>query len=201
VNLIHAGLEARISTLEGDIVKRTQKTPVQIDKEMMREMKKKKQHYDSEIGKLVKAFNNFIDDYLAPMLAAEELGGPIVGDVLDIDEDMLEAGFSAQGKVKRSKRPMNEDKRQRRINEIWAARPAGDGPRDETQEAGAEMRELTEQLLNSVVEAEGGRSGVYVDLERESAAARFLVRSKVAQFHPRDARKLRLIDFGGELDD
>jgi len=167
----------------------------------MLEMKKKKQHYDSETGKLVKAFNNFIDDYLAPMLAAEELGGPIVGDVLDIDEDMLEAGFSTQGKVKRSKRPMNEDKRQRRIDEIWGTRPAGDGPRNETQEAGVEMRELTEQLLNSVVEAEGGGPGVYVDLERESAAARFLVRSKVAQFHPRDARKLRLIDFGGELDD
>jgi hypothetical protein len=28
-----------------------------------------------------------------------------------------------------------------------------------------------------------------------------LVRAKVAQFHPKDARRLRLIDFGRELDD
>lgn len=200
-NLIQAELEARISTLQAEILDRTQKSPGQITKEIIREMKQKKQHYDSETGKLVKAFNKFIDDYLAPMLAAEELGGPIVGEVLDVDEDMLEAGFSSQGKVRRSKRGMNEDKRQRRIDEIWGVRSAGDEPRDEKQAAGAEMRELTEQLLNSVVEAEGAGSGAYVDLERESAAARFLVRSKVAQFHPRNAKKLRLIDFGGELDD
>jgi hypothetical protein len=55
--------------------------------------------------------------------------------------------------------------------------------------------------LNNLVEADGKGPGVYVDLPRESAAARFLVRSKCAQFHPKDARKLRLIDFGGEIDD
>lgn len=200
-NLIQAGLEARISTLQGEIIERTQKSPAQIAKEMIRELKKKKQHYDTETGKLVRAFNDFVTDYLAPMLAAEELGGPIVGDLLDVNEDMLEAGFSSQGKVKRSKRGMNGDKRQRRINEIWGAQSTGDEPRDEKDAAAVEMRELTEQLLNSVVEGEGSGPGVYVDLERESAAARFLVRSKVAQFHPRDARKLRLIDFGGEFDD
>jgi hypothetical protein len=200
-NLIQAGLEARISTLQGEIVEHTQKSPGQVAQEMIREMKKKKQNYDSDTGKLVKAFNSFIDEYLGPMLAAEELGGPIAGYVLDVDEAMLQAGFSTQGKVKRSKRGVNEDKRQRRIDEIWGARDAGDKPRDEKEEAAMEMRELTEQLLNSVVEADGSGPGVYVDIERESAAARFLVRSKVAQFHPKDARKLRLIDFGGELDD
>lgn len=100
---------------------------------------------------------------------------------------------------------MNEDKRQRRIDQIWGTRPLQDAqpqePWNEQRAAAAEMRELTEQLLNSLVEAGEGGSGSYVELARESAAARFLVRSKVAQFHPRDARKLRLIDFGHELDD
>lgn len=171
---------------------------------MIRDVKKKKLHYDRETGKLVKAFNRFIDEHLAPMLAAEELGGPIVGEVLDIDEEMLEAGFNAQGKVKRTKNGVTEDKRQRRIDEIWGPGPEGSGkgkePWDEKHAAAAEMRELTEQLLNSLVEAEGGGTGAYVELERESAAARFLVRSKVAQFHPKDAKRLRLVDFGGDLE-
>jgi hypothetical protein len=189
--------------LQEDIEKRTQRSPSQIAKEMISEMKKKKKHYDGETSRLVKAFNTFIEDHLAAMLAVEELGGPIVGQVLDVDEELLEGGFSAHGKPKKAK--PNEDKGQRRIDEIWGPRPEDDGrskvPWDEKRAAAAEMRELTELLLNNLVEADGKGPGVYVDLPRESAAARFLVRSKCAQFHPRDARKLRLIDFGGEIDD
>jgi len=196
-------LEARISSLRDQIEERMQKSPGQMAKDMIREIKKKQTYYDAETGKLVKAFNGFIDDHLAPMLAVEELGGPIVGDVLDVDEDMLEGEFSTQGKGKKVK--PSEDKRQRRIDEIWGPRPEDDGPNkepwDEKRAAAAEMRELTEQLLNSLVDAEGNGPGTYVELQRESAAARFLVRSKVAQFHPKDARKLRLIDFGGDIDD
>ena len=168
-------------------------------------MKNKKNYYDRETGKLVKVFNGFIDEHLAPMLAAEELGGPIVGESLDIDEDMLEGGFTSKGKAKRSQDGVSEDKRQRRIDEIWGPRPEESGktkePWDEKRAAAAEMRELTEQLLNSLVEADRSGPGAYVELERESAAARFLVRSKVAQFHPKEARKLRLIDFGRDIED
>jgi hypothetical protein len=201
--LIQTEIQARIESLQGQIEERTQKSPGQIAKDMIREMKKKKTYYDSETGKLVKSFNAFIDDYLAPMLAVEELGGPIVGGMLDVDEEMLGGVFSTQGKQKKVK--PNEDKRQRRIDQIWGPRPAEDGqtmePWDEKRAAAAEMRELTEQLLNSLVDADGTGPGAYVELQRESAAARFLVRSKVAQFHPKDARKLRLVDFGGEIED
>jgi len=200
--LIQTDIQARIESLKGQIEERTQKSPGQIAKDMIREMKKKKTYYDSETGKLVKLFNGFIDDYLAPMLAVEELGGPIVGEMLDVNEEILGGVFSTQGKQKKTK--PNEDKRQRRIDQIWGPRPE-DGqtkePWDEKRAAAAEMRELTEQLLNSLVDAEGTGPGAYVELQRESAAARFLVRSKVAQFHPKDARKLRLVDFGGEIDD
>lgn len=200
--LIKSEMENRISSLQGDIEERTQKTSSQVAKDMIRQAKSKKSYYDDETGKLVKAFNDFIDNHLAPMLAVEELGGPIVGEMLDIDEDVLEGGFSNQGKVKKAK--LKEDKRQSRIDQIWGARPVEeemDEPWDEKSAAAAEMRELTEELLNSLVDADGNGPGAYVELQRESAAARFLVRSKVAQFHPRDARKLRLMDFGGEIDD
>lgn len=201
--LIQSDLQARIVSLQADIQERIQRSPGQIAKEMIQELKRKKKYYDSETGKLVKAFNAFIDDHLAAMLAVEELGGPIVGEILDVDEELLEGGFSTQGKAKKAK--PSEDKRQRRIDEIWGPRPDEDGqskdPWNEKRAAAAEMRELTEQLLNSLVEADGNGPGAYVDLPRESAAARFLVRSKVAQFHPKDARKLRLIDFGSEIDD
>lgn len=170
---------------------------------MIRAMETRKTHYDTETGNLVQAFNGFIDDHLAAMLAVEELGGPIVGEVQNIDEEMLEGAYSAQGKPKRGK--VSEDKRQRRIDQIWGPRPAEnedvEEPWDEKSAAAAEIRDLTEELLNSLVEAGGNGPGTYVGLQRQSAAARFLVRSKVAQFHPKDARKLRLIDFGGELDE
>ena len=60
------------------------------------------------------------------------------------------------------------------------------------------MRDLLEQLLDAAMEA---GSGVYVHIQRESAASRFLVRAKVAQLHPKDAKRIRLVDFGRELDD
>ncbi len=201
--LIQSDLQSRIASLQEDIQERTQRSPDQIAKEMIDGMKRKRKYYDSETSKLIKAFNAFIDDHLAAMLAVEELGGPVVGQLLDIDEETLQGGFSTQGRAKKAK--PSEDRRQRRIDEIWGPRPEGDErskePWNEKRAAAAEMRELTEQLLNSLVEADGNGPGAYVDLQRESAAARFLVRSKIAQFHPKDARKLRLIDFGGEIDD
>ena len=203
--LVQNSMEARILSLQGEIEGRSQRTPGHVAQELIRDMKIKKNHYDGETGRLVRAFNGFIDEYLAPMLAAEELGGPIVGEALDIDEEMLEGGFNSQGRAKRSKNSVDEYKRQHRIDEIWGPRHAEHGNTkevwNEKRAAAAEMRDLTEQLLNGLVEAEGGGPGVYVELERESAAARFLVRSKAAQFHPRDARRLRLFDFGGELED
>jgi len=195
--LIQNGLESRISTLEQNIEARTQKTPSQIAKEMVKEMKTKTKHYDTEMIRLIRAFNAFIDEHLAGMLAAEELGGPIVGGIMDVDEEMLEAGFSTQGKARKPKANVNQDKRQRRIDEIWGQKADDEEPWNEQEAAGAEMRTLTEELLNSLVEG----PGTYVELKRESAAARFLVRAKVAQFHPKDATRLRLIDFGGEIED
>jgi hypothetical protein len=204
-NALTKAIEDRIESLRQGAELRRQRSPRQAGKEKMDELVKQKRDYDRETSKLLKALTKFIDNDLGAMLAAEDLGGPVVGDMMDIDSDDLAAGFSAQGRPKKAKADGNQDKTQRRLDEIWGgaqdggARAKGKG--GEASAAGAEMRELTEKLLNTVMNSGGDSSAAYVTIERESAAARFLVRSKVAQFHPKDSTMLRLVDFGREIDD
>jgi hypothetical protein len=203
--LLNSALRKRIAALRNDLETMTDRNPDQIIQERLDKLEQKRRNYDEDTSKLMKVFNKFIDDHLAAMLAAEELGGPVVGDMMDIDTEDLVAGFSTQGKLKKSKGSADQEVRQRRIDDIWGeAYDQGERKmrkRDEATAAGQEMRELTEQLLNRLMESGGDSSAAYVKLARESAAARFLVRSKVAQFHPKDATRLRLVDFGRELDD
>ncbi|KAI0017651.1 hypothetical protein F4780DRAFT_582288 [Xylariomycetidae sp. FL0641] len=212
---LERSLRDRIQALRSGLENRMEMSAEDIARERVTELKQKKKQYDRDTSKLLKFLRNFIDNHLAGMLAAEELGGPVVGDMMDIDGDDLAAGFSSQGRLKKPNAKSDDGKRQRRIDEIWGARVeeeegeeeqgqrrhGASRSRDETTAAGIAMRDLTEELLNSLAQSEGDSSAAYVQLDRESAAARFLVRSKVAQFHPKDATKLRLIDFGRELDD
>lgn len=205
---LQAALERRIETLRHGLESTKQKSPEQIALERVEELQQKRRDYDKETSKLLKAFNNFINEHLGALLAAEELGGPVVGDLMDIDVDELGAGFNAQGKMKKSKGDPDEDLRQRRIDDIWgnsdgrqAKKAKGKHIRDEASAAGAELKDLAEQLLNQLMESAGDNSASYVKIPKETAASRFLVRSKVAQFHPKDATRLRLVDFGRELDD
>lgn len=199
--LLADALEARTQRLKEDLDDAADIRPEDGALKRLAELKARRKTYNKETSKLMKALNNFINDHLAAMLAAEELGGPVVGDIMEIDSDTLAAGFNSQGKTQKAKRGLDEDKRQRRIDEIWGT--ANEQERqdaDEVAAAATEMRQLTEELLNRLIEAGGDSSASYVELPRESAAARFLVRSKVAQFHPKDATKLKLIDFGRELE-
>jgi hypothetical protein len=199
------GLQKRIQALRDGLDSQMEMGPEDVARERIQEMKQKKRSYDRETSKLLKSLRRFIDGQLATKLAAEDLGGPVVGDLMDIDGDDLAAGFNSQGRLKKARDNQDQDKRQRRIDEIWGNKeelaPEDGEDRDETTAAGTEMRELTEELLNALMESDGDNSDTYVQLGKESAAARFLVRSKVAQFHPKDSTKLRLVDFGRELDD
>ena len=166
---------------------------------MLNEQRHRKVAYEKDTKSLIRAFNKFVNEHLAGQLAAEELGGPIVGDILDINDEMLGAGFSTQGNPKKPKpiTQASDAKRQGRKDEIWGSNGEGDTQdRTETELAGSELRALTEDLLNAA--AEDGSP--YVELKRDSAAARFLVRARVAAFHPDDASKLRLTDLGAEFD-
>jgi hypothetical protein len=203
--LLTHSMENRIEQLRSQYQDRAQKTPAQLTLELIAAKRAKKENYDAEMQRLGEAMNDFINDYLSSMLAAEELGGPVVGDMLDIEDNTLAAGFTKKGRPKSSKKPASDNTRQRRIDQIWgkkATLEAGEEeeePPTEAEAADAEMRQLIENLFATLMGPGGGKA--YFQLQRDSAASRFLVRAKIAQFHPKDARKLRLIDFGRELDD
>ncbi|KAK3175215.1 hypothetical protein OEA41_002461 [Lepraria neglecta] len=200
---ITQALEQRIKKLRLENEEQSHKSREDVAKAMIQEQQQKRRHYMAELRKLVVAFNKFADEHLAAMIAAEDLGGPVVGDLLDIDEETLKAGFNQQGKAKKIKEGNNgsDPKRKRRNEEVWGSKDEDmeEGTRSEKEAAEADFRSLTEDLLNAAAGDED--SDPYIRVRRESAAVRFLVRAKVAQFHPDDARKLLLRDFGKELDE
>ncbi|KAG6045620.1 hypothetical protein E4U39_002136 [Claviceps sp. Clav50 group G5] len=202
-HLLTEALSARISALREELRSKAEMRPEDSAREKMDGLREKRRKYVEETKSLMKALLDFNDNQLAPMLAAEELGGPVVGEMMEVDPDELAAGFNDKGKPIKAK-GADGDKRQRRLDEIWGTRNTRQQDRmdgdEEIATAGREMRDLMEELLNRLMQAKGDNSASYVTLERESAAARFLVRSTVAQFHPKDANRLRLIDFGRDLE-
>ncbi|KAH9880113.1 hypothetical protein J1614_002139 [Plenodomus biglobosus] len=202
--LLTQTMENRTERLQAQHEDRSQKSPAQLARELIAAKQAQKEKYDADTARFGEAMNDFINDYLSSMLAAEELGGPVVGDMLDVEDDTLAAGFTKKGKAKTLKKPVSDKTRQRRIDQIWGSNAATrvedeEVPPTEAEAADAEMRQLIGSLF-AVLRGPGGGKA-YFPLERDSAASRFLVRAKIAQFHPKDAKKLRLIDFGRELED
>lgn len=201
-NLLTQAMENRIERLRAQQEDRSQRSPAQLARELITAKRAQKDGYDAATQRLGEAMNDFINDYLAAMIAAEELGGPVVGDMLDVEDDTLAAGFTKQGRAKSTKNTVSDKIRQRRIDQIWGNKAAiedDEEPPTEAEAADAEMRQLIENLFATLIGPGGGKA--YYQLDRDSAATRFLVRAKIAQFHPKDAKRLRLIDFGRELDD
>lgn len=197
--LIFNALTQRVERLRSEHASRSQVSSKELVEGMILDQQIKKRQYMKDLRSLVKAFNKFVEGYLAGMLAVEELGGPVVGDLMEVDEEALIAGFNQQAKPKKSRkeRTGNAFERKRQIDGIWGPPDQGDGTesgqRSETEAAGAAFRALTEDLLNAAAGEED--SDPYVDIAQETAAVRFLVRAKVAQFHPHNSRRLRLVDF------
>lgn len=202
--MITGALQNRIGKLQAKHAADSQVSTEGLVKRLMTEEQAKKRQYVRGLRNLVKVFNTFVEEHLSAMLAAEELGGPVVGDLLDIDEEILKAGFNSQGKPKKQVTAIDSttgrQERKNRIDEIWGASSGIHEQRTEKDAAGAAFRNLSEELLNAAAgdADDSSSSDGYVEIKQESAAARFLVRAKVAQFHPNDARKLRLVDFTGE---
>jgi hypothetical protein len=199
---LSVALESRVVALRAQEAEQQHKNPRQVAQDLLKQKQHSKKDFDRDYQRLWRAFEEFVDSHLAAHLAAEELGGPVVGNLADVDEETLMKGFSSQGKV-RKRTSTSADSRQRRIDDIWGhTRHDGDDALDEQEAAGTEMKDLFEELLKARVGTDSGDG--FIELARESAAARLLVRAKVAQFGQRgrevDATKLRLIDFGRQLD-
>lgn len=205
-NLITLSLENRIERLQQQRLVEADKTPAQVAEDLIRQRRKRKVDLEKDTKRLKKALDDFVDHQLAAMLVAEDLGGPIVGDLVNVPDEELEAGYTQHGKIKKkaTKTSSEGDGKQQRIDQIL--RSTGRSGHDNStssnnkkEDAASEMQALIEELLDA--SGDGTGSGAYIQLQRDSPAARFLVRAKIAQFHPRDARRLRLIDFGREIDD
>ncbi|RMJ25155.1 hypothetical protein PHISP_03982 [Aspergillus sp. HF37] len=199
--LIQSRLEERIDKARREKSRGKTKSPEQLAQELIDKRREQNEELVRATGDLGRSLHGFIDETLAPMLAAEDLGGPTVGDALNISDAVLEVGYTSLGKPKKPKRINAEDndESQQHIDELFhRQRPENSdggqrGSANRKEAAASEMHALLDALL------EAGAS--YIDVPRESAASRFLVRAKVAQFHPRDAKRFRLIDFGRSLDD
>jgi hypothetical protein len=192
-------LEARMARLQTAQQEKVSQPPQKAAQDLARAKLRRAKDFLADSKRLRETLGDFITNHLGAMIAAEELGGPVVGELMDVDDDMLVAGFSSHGKPKKAKSSLivSDSKRQRRIDEIWGS--SSGAAVSELDAACEDINTLLDELLDAVT----GKfsSGVYVELQRDSAAARFLVRSKVAQYHPKDARRLRLVDFGRELEE
>ena len=206
-NLLTEALNKRIEELRLDHTEKSQRTAAEEAQRLIEEERKRRLDLDRDRKALTRTLVNFINDPLARMLAAEDLGGPVVGELLDISDEMLEAGFTPLGKPKKHKPSagdQDDEKRRRRIAQIWGNGEEDDSeddlPGTEREAAALHMRSLVEELLNAAADMKADE-GTYVEIKKDSAAVRFLVRANVAEFHPEDARKLRLIDFVSGYED
>lgn len=194
---ISRGLNERIEVLQQEKPKERERSPPQLAKQTIQQQQKKQIDFSQRKAELEEALNEFIDDHLAPMIAAEDSGGPVVGDQVDVSDAVLEAGFTAHGKERKPKMSTGESssRRQQRMDEFVRRQDNSEntGPRNRREATAEETRTLLNELL------EAGQSSSYIQLNHDSAASRFLVKAKLAQFHPKDSHRLRLIDFTRDI--
>lgn len=185
---INSGLKDRLSTLRRDNddgkAGQDKSGPANRSKQLKAQYRQQTLELEEKTGELEKALDGFIDDKLAAMLAAEDIGGPVVGDQLNISDETLMRGYTAQGKERQPK-TSTDDTRQRKIDAMVHTE-------DGRSSARVAAEDEIKALLRSLLEASSTSS--YITLTADSVAARFLVKAKIAQYHPRDSRRLRLID-------
>ncbi|KAE8153409.1 hypothetical protein BDV25DRAFT_149411 [Aspergillus avenaceus] len=193
---IRDALQKRIANIRQHQSEKEQKSPADLAHDVVEQQQEKKEELDKATEDLKASLRTFIDETLAPMLAAEDLGGPTVGDAIDVSDETLERGYTSHGKPKKPKASAaDHDTSQRRIDELMGGQGSSQGRNQSTR------REAAATAMNELLTALIDVGPSYVNVPQDSAASRFLVKAKVAQFHPRDARRLRLIDFGRSLNE
>ena len=199
--LITEALEKRIANFHLRVAERSRRPPHETARAMMDERREETSTYQKNTKILVRSLVRFINMHVGPMLAAEKHMPLMVRNQLSVTEAVLTTGFDQRSKVSSlESQPILVENEEHGSTDEDVKRQAGgesDGSthrikRLEIESASAEVRMLIEDLLNTVVE---DGSEAYVTVQRNMAAAQFLIRAKAAQFHPRNARKVRLVDF------
>lgn len=178
--LLAEALEERVGQLQALSRKRASQTPVEILQAQMDDQAVQQEFYVEEGDSLLAKLTAFIDNRLAFMIAAEDLDGPPIGDLIDVTDEMLGAGFTAKGKPRQPKSTGSEDVDT--LAELGQQRRA---------DASKEIRRLIRRLLRNYDDD----TAAYLKLERESASSRYLVQASIAELHPDDALQMRLLRF------
>lgn len=178
--LLATALEERLDNLKTLSKTRATQTPVEVLQSQISDQGVQQQHYVQEGDLILRKLTTFINDNLAPMIAAEDLGGPPIGDLIEVSDEALGAGFTAKGKTKQSKSSGAEN--------FDALAELGQQRREA---ASKEIRKLIRRLLRTFDDD----TAAYIKLERESASSRYLVQASIAELHPHDALQMRLLEF------
>jgi hypothetical protein len=180
---LNVALKEHLSELEEE-AQQIQTGGSQLREKRRKEAAEKAKVMRHEARKMVRGLMSFIDDRLALMLAAQLAGGPKVGDELDEETLELWVDKANAGKAKKGT-----------LDAIWGNKEKRQ-QRDLKAEAGVEMKRLLEELMNASLEPTP-----YVTVAEGSVFVRFLVLTGIAMMHPRDATKLKLVDFGRTLEE
>ncbi|KAF8247640.1 hypothetical protein K440DRAFT_297018 [Wilcoxina mikolae CBS 423.85] len=184
---LHASLEVRLQELEDPPLTSRAKNATS-------ELKARNEELLELTRNTMRSLHKFIGAHLVALLEIEELGGPVVG----LGNEEVDA---KKVLARRGRGQMTLEEAFRATRRKGRERGGGDedGDEEDEEDNGGMKDEITgllEDLMHMSLEPEP-----YVTLDRESAVARFLVRAKVAEFHHRDARKIKLVDFGGGFDE
>ncbi|KAF3921888.1 hypothetical protein ABW20_dc0100189 [Dactylellina cionopaga] len=170
----------------------------QRDKRKLAEYEKSRKEMANMSARLAKELGKFVKDRLGVMIAVEEAGGPVVGSELDMDALREYLNVEAGSTGRKNKATKIRERGQKRLDEIWGGSGNEEGGSiSPEKKAGEELLALIEAMLNKLLEDD---PHAYTKLTRDSAASRFLVRSFVATLHPKDAMRIRLLDFASKIE-
>ncbi|KAK6520877.1 hypothetical protein TWF506_001120 [Arthrobotrys conoides] len=194
---IEKELDRKIDELEG--VDRLPEPTKRRERKQIEAYEKEAKEMTKTSVRLTKELQKFVKEKLGAAIAVEEAGGPVIGSKLNLIELRnyldIEAGDGKTGR--RTKAVKARERGQKRLDEIWGGQDDEGVAISPEEKAGEELLELIEKLVNTMLNDD---PHAYTRLTRESAASRYLVRSFVATLHPKDAMRIRLIDFGGRID-
>ncbi|KAK6536803.1 hypothetical protein TWF281_001014 [Arthrobotrys megalospora] len=193
---IEKELERKIYELEG--IDRLPDNPKKRERKQIEEYENMAKETTRVSTRLGKELQKFVKAKLGAMIAVEEAGGPVAGSKLNLVElrnylDIEET----DGTGRKTKAAKARERGQKRLDEIWGSRDEEGALISPEAKAGEEFLELIEGLVNKMLNDD---PHAYTRLTRESAASRYLVRSFVASLHPKDAMRIRLLDFAGKID-
>ena len=185
-------LQKRLQSLQDDLNTESETSAEDVLRERKLELEAENRKYRQDTKKLTVDLGKFIREQLGKALSLELSGGPVVGDSVAAETDGADTGPSQQPRKRKRAPGRSRDSQDQSGSENEA---------DEADTAASTAADELQQMVEDLLSASSDRPQAYVSVKRGSVAAAFLVRSKVAQFHPQDSTRLRLIDFGRELDD